>query len=80
MDNQAPPNAPNEENTEASLDGLEPMTFSTLGGFFAVPLLIIGSIVGGAVIVVLLFAAPSAPEARSIESLLQALESGGGHR
>jgi hypothetical protein len=56
------------------------MTFSTLGGFFAVPLLIIASIVGGAVVVVLLFAAPSAPEARSIESLLQALESGSGQR
>jgi len=82
MDNEPSPNAPDEElqDASASPDELEPMTFSTLGRFFAVPLLIIGSIMGGAVVVVLLFAAPSAPEGRSIESLLQALESGSGQR
>ncbi len=62
------------------LPNLEPMTFSLMGRLFAVPLLIIGTIVGGAVLVVLLFGAPAAPQARSVDSLLQALEASGGER
>ncbi len=59
---------------------LEPMTFSMLGRFFAVPLVIIATIVGGAVLVVLLFGGPASPERRSIEDLLLALEAGSGDR
>jgi len=59
---------------------LEPMTLSLMGKLFGVPLLIIGSIVGGAVLVVVLFGAPSTSEQRSVDSLLQALESSSGQR
>ncbi|MBI1827606.1 MAG: hypothetical protein HYR83_14615 [Planctomycetes bacterium] len=51
-----------------------------MGKFFGVPLLIIGTIVGGAVVVVLLFGGPAAPDERSIADLLQALESNSGVR
>ncbi len=60
--------------------GLEPLTMPLLGRMFAVPLLIIGAIVGGAVLVVLLFAGPAAPQPRTIEELVQALESTSGRR
>jgi len=59
---------------------LEPMTWSLMGRWFGVPLLIIGTIVGGAVVVVLLFGGPASAEQRSVDSLLQALESSGGER
>ena len=59
---------------------LKPMTPSLLGRFFAVPLLIIGSIVGGAVLVVLAFGAPVSPEPRSIDSLLQTLTASSGSK
>jgi len=56
------------------------MTWTLLGRFFGVPLLIIGTIVGGAAMVVVLFGGPSAPEKRSLESLLATLESNSGER
>lgn len=59
---------------------VEPMTWTLMGKFFGVPLLIIGTIVGGAVLVVLLFGGPAAPEQRSLESLLLALENNSGER
>lgn len=59
---------------------LEPMTWSLMGRWFGTPLLIIGTIVGGAVVVVLLFGGPASTEQRSVESLLQTLESSGGER
>lgn len=62
------------------IEDVEPITFSSLGRLFAVPLLIIGMIVGGAVLVVLLFAGPASPEQRSVESLLRSLEAGSGER
>lgn len=68
-------------NTDSSdLPPAEPMTFSLLGKFFGVPLMIIASIVGGAVVVVLLFGGPASPQRRSVESLLQALEADSGQR
>ncbi len=62
------------------LPALEPMTLSLLGKFFGVPFVIIGTIVGGAVIVVLLFGGPASPQGRSVESLLQALEASSGEK
>jgi len=59
---------------------LEPLSMSLMGRLFAVPLVIIGGIVGGAVVVVLLFAGPAAPEPRTIEELLSALEMTSGDR
>jgi hypothetical protein len=59
---------------------VEPMTLSLMGKLFGVPLLIIGSIVGAAVLVVALFGAPATPERRSIAELLQSLESSSGER
>jgi len=59
---------------------ITPMTWATMGRFFGVPLLIIGTIVGGSVAVVLLFGGTSAPEQRSIQSLVQALKASGGER
>ena len=51
-----------------------------MGRFFGVPLLIIGTIVAGAVIVVLFFGGPAAPQQRTLESLLVTLESNSGER
>ncbi len=62
------------------LPALEPMTLSLLGKFFGVPFVIIGTIVGGAVVVVLLFGGPASPQGRSVESLLQALEASRGEK
>ncbi len=57
-----------------------PMTASLLGKLFGVPLLIIGTIVGGAILVVLLFGGPASPQHRSVDSLLQALEATSGQK
>lgn len=62
------------------LPEIEPMTFSLLGRFFVVPLVIIGAIVGGAVLVVVLFGGTSAPDDRSLDELLTALETNSGER
>ncbi len=56
------------------------MTWSMLGRLFGLPLLIIGVIVGSAMIVVLSFGAPAATQQRSLEGLLLALESGSGRK
>ena len=69
-----------EDTDSSDLPTAEPMTFSLLGKFFGVPLMIIASIVGGAVVVVLLFGGPASPQRRSVESLLQALEADSGQR
>lgn len=60
--------------------GSEPITASLLGRLFAVPLLIIGTIVGGAILVVLLFGGPASPQRRGVDSLLQALEASSGQK
>ena len=59
---------------------VEPLTVSLLARFFGVPLLIIGTIVGGAVVVVFLFGAPSTPTQHTVGQLLQALESSSGRK
>ena len=58
----------------------EPMTLSLMGRLFGVPLIIIGTIVGGAVIVVFAFGAPAAQKDRSLDTLLGALEAGTGEK
>lgn len=58
--------------------GAGPLTASLLGKLFAVPFLIIGTIVGGAVLVVLLFGGPASPQRRGVDSLLQSLEASSG--
>lgn len=69
----------NAEQIQSTPDPqLEPLTFSLLGRFFGVPLLIIAVIVSGAITVVLLFGAPASPAPRSLETLLQAVESEAG--
>lgn len=64
----------------ATAPDVGPLTWAALGRFFGLPLLIIGTIVGGAVVVVLLFGGPAGPQVRSIESLLQSLESSSGEK
>lgn len=59
---------------------VEPMTLSLMGRLFGVPLVIIGSIVGGAVLVVFTFGAPAAQRDRSLDTLLTALEAGTGEK
>jgi len=59
---------------------VEPLTLSLMGRFFAVPLLIISLIVGGAVCVVLLFGGPATAPQRSILELVQTLEANSGER
>ena len=66
--------------TASGPPGIAPITWSVLGKFFGVPLLIIGTVVGGAIVVVLLFGGPAGPEQRTIQDLLQALESNSGER
>jgi hypothetical protein len=56
------------------------MTLSLISRFFGVPLLIISVIVGGAILVVLLFGGPAAPDQRTIAQLLQSLETSSGER
>ncbi len=58
----------------------EPLTPSAMGRFFAVPLLIISLIVGGAVCVVLLFGGPATAPQQSIWELVQTLEANSGER
>ena len=74
--------APDDLAPEISPDAtdLEPMTFSLLGRFFLVPLMIIGTIVGGAVCVVLLFGGPVTSGERPIAELLQTLEATTGEK
>lgn len=57
-----------------------PMAPMQLGRWFALPLLIIVGIVGGAVLVVFLFGAPASQDSRSVEELLGALEASGGEK
>lgn len=74
---------PSDLGVSGSGDGLpdlEPMTLSLMGRLFGVPLMIIGTIVGGAVIVVLAFGGSAAPQTRSIDRLLQGLEVSSGDR
>lgn len=59
---------------------IEPMTFSLMGRFFAVPLVIISAIVGGAILVVLLFGGTSGPDDRTVDQLLTSLEATSGER
>ncbi len=57
---------------------VEALSMPRLARLFGVPLLIIGAIVGGAVLVVALFGAPASPQQHSVDTLLQALEMGTG--
>lgn len=66
------------ESHGASSQPVEAMSPSLLGKLFGVPLLIIASIVAAAMIVVLCFGAPAAPQQRSLDDLLQALETSSG--
>ena len=56
------------------------MSWSLLGRFFGVPLVIVAAIVGGAVTVVTLFGGPAAPKQQTVDQLLQALEASSGEK
>ncbi len=77
-----PPTVLGNESPEAGGQDypIEPLSASMMAKLFGVPLLIITVIVGGAVCVVFLFGAPSAPKAHSLDHLLHALEISGGQR
>ena len=69
--------------TSGTLDdtpAIEPLTLPVIGRLFAVPLVIISLIVGGAVCVVLLFGGPATAPHRSIWELVQTLEANSGER
>jgi len=70
------PGSPVPEDSTA----VPPLTLSAMSRFFAVPLLIISLIVGGAVCVVLLFGGPATAPQRSILELVQTLEANSGER
>ncbi len=74
------PSAAGDASPADKPSGVEPMTWTLLGRFFGVPLIIIGTIVGGAVTVVLLFGGPASPQPRSVNELLTVLESNSGER
>ncbi len=83
MSLDGPSNSTTEPKSEAVADPsleAEPLTPSMLGKFFGVPLLIVAFIVGGAISVVLLFGATSAPPTRTIDQLLTSLEASSGQR
>ncbi|MEK6674323.1 MAG: hypothetical protein AABZ47_01560 [Planctomycetota bacterium] len=63
-----------------NLPNYEPMTLSLMGKLFGVPLIIIGSILAGAIVVVMLFGGPAAPEKQSLDQLLQVLEGSSGEK
>ncbi len=65
---------------DSPIEGLEPISLSLMGRLFGVPLLIIGSIVGGAIVIVLLFGGTTASPQRSIDELLQVLEANSGEK
>lgn len=69
-----------ETNEFETTDGLEPLSMSLVGRLFGVPMLIIGSIVGGSIVIVLLFGGTSANPQRSIDELLQVLEANSGEK
>jgi len=69
----------NRPDESAAYD-VEPMTMSLMGKLFGVPLVIIGSIVAGAILVVLLFGGPAAPQQRTIADILQSLEASSGQK
>lgn len=71
---------PGSAGNSFDLPDIEPMTLSLMGRFFGVPLLIIGTIVGGAVLVVFLFGAPASPQVRGLDDLLRSLESSTGQK
>ena len=80
-DTVMPDNSPSETGAgESAVADVEPLTLSLMGRLFGVPLIIIGSIVGGAVIVVFTFGAPAAQRDRSLDTLLTALEAGTGEK
>lgn len=76
MDTKPPESESNSPSREIS--DAEPLSWPLLARFFGVPLVIIGTIVGGAVLVVFLFGGPSSPQQHSVDDLLTALESSGG--
>ena len=59
---------------------IEPLTLPLIGKMFGVPLIIIGVIVGGAIVVVLLFGAPSSTRKHDLNALLQSLEASQGQK
>lgn len=59
---------------------IEPLTLPLIGKLFGVPLVIISVIVGGAIVVVLLFGAPSSTRKHDLNALLQALEASQGQK
>lgn len=65
---------------EPAVEGLEPISLSLMGRLFGVPLLIIGSIVGGAIVIVLLFGGTTVSPQRSIDEMLQVLEANSGEK
>ncbi len=71
--------APSQGEGDATPD-IAPMTPSLMGQLFAVPLVIVGTIVGGAVLVVFLFGAPSAHQERPMAELLDTLEASSGEK
>ncbi len=75
----ADPSSTNQPEPAGPYD-VPPISLSLMGKLFGVPLLIIGTIVGGAVLVVVLFGGSTAPEKRSIDEIVQALEAGSGEK
>lgn len=74
LDSSASPDPAPADSLDPGAAGLEPLTMPTIGRLFAVPLIIICVIVGGAVIVVLAFGSLTSERSRSIDSLLSSLE------
>lgn len=74
IDSSASPVPAPPDSIDPGSPELEALTMPTIGRLFAVPLVIICVIVGGAVVVVLAFGSLTSERSRSIDSLLASLE------
>ena len=74
IDSSASPVPAPPDSIDPGSPELEALTMPTIGRLFAVPLVIICVIVGGAVVVVLAFGSLTSERSRSIDSLLTSLE------
>lgn len=79
-DADGPPTDRAEPVPGAAADPVEPMTGSLMMRLFAVPAVIVGAIVGCAVLVVVLFGSISNESERSIDQLVSVLETSRGER
>ncbi|MHC5112165.1 MAG: HEAT repeat domain-containing protein [Planctomycetota bacterium] len=69
-----------ESDGGGSLPDLEPLSLPMIGRLFGVPFIIVSVIVGGAILVVVLFAGPTIAKESTVDDLLRELEGNAGEK